>query len=1092
MSLRNLKVGIFFLYCIIWANTTSAQNEAIFSKLTRVDGLSHNNVYSIMQDRFGFMWFGTQDGLNRYDGFNFKQFYHEPSNNNSLSSSNLACFLESNNGTLWFGTYYGGLDMYDPLTDKFTHFLHIEGDVSSISSNNISCIVEDSIGNLWIGTSGGGFNYLDTKDNRFTRYNHKDDVFNTVSSNDVNAIVQDSINNLWIGTNNGLDYYDLKEKEFIHFVLGYESYDQRKQLAIKALLIDKDGLLWIGSSNGLFTFNKETNDLKEYKHEIRDSYSLSDDLINAIYQDSDGNIWVGTEHGLSFYDKEKDRFINYYFDITNPYSISSNRIWSIYEDRAKILWIGTKGGGVNKLDLKRKKFYSLSFMPNNPLSLSHPSVSSIVADSSGNIWLGTDGGGICVFNKKEVTTKCFNQRFNKQNSLSDDQIWSSCYGRGKIWLGMHLGGLNSVEVVDKEYVVKHFMKTGDSLGIANNQVNALMCDKDGFLWIATRDGLSKMIDTSVTQPPYFIRFKKNYSDSNSLSDNYITSLYQDHQGDLWIGTYSMGLNKMNIKTGKTVHFVSDINNSNTIGSNGIHTIFEDHLGVLWVGTAGGGLSKLNQDGKTFTRYYQKDGLASNEVMGILEDRSGFLWISTTKGLSKFDPLNEKFTNFDITDGLMNDGFNSSSVYQDEDGWMYFGTNSGLVYFDPSQIKLNPYIPDIVITKFTLLEDDKWKSRELFISKYSAESNQIILDYDENMFSIEFASLDYTNPGENIFQYKIDQINKEWIDYGNKRSIMVTNLEPGEYTFRIRGSNNDKLLNNEGIVLTIIVRPPFWKTEGFFFILGLVIILIFISIYSFLVKLKTNKILESKNKELEQTNLKLSESEKRLKMLNNTKDKFFSIIAHDLRNPFNPLLALTELLDDDYPDLDESERRDFIKEIRHGAKRLYDLLENLLHWALSQTKQIRYKQVTIELDELIQNNIDLLKINAEKKNILLTKNIHGDSRVLADENMLNSIVRNLLNNAIKFSAENTEIKVNISNSSDSCLVEVKDQGIGIPEENLSTIFTGFSKSTIDNAKGKGSGLGLILCKEFVEKNNGKIWVESKQGEGSSFFFTLKRA
>ena len=424
--------------------------------------------------------------------------------------------------------------------------------------------------------------------------------------------------------------------------------------------------------------------------------------------------------------------------------------------------------------------------------------------------------------------------------------------------------------------------------------------------------------------------------------------------------------------------------------------------------------------------------------------------------------------------------------------MYFGTNSGLIYFHPSQIKLNSFVPEIIITRFTLLEDDKWSSKDLFISKHNAQDNEIILDYDKNIFSIEFAALDYTEPEKNVYQYKIDEINKGWVDYGNKRSIMVTNLNPGKYTLRIRGANNDKKFNNEGLAVKILVRPPFWKTPGFFFILGVVIILIIISAYSFLVKLKTNKILALKNKELEQTNLKLIESERNLMLLNNTKDKFFSIIAHDLRNPFNPLLALTELLDEDYSELDEKERRDFIKEIRHGAKRLYDLLENLLHWALSQTKQIKFKPAKIDLGDLVLSNMELLKINAEKKHISLVKNFNGNFNVLADENMLNSIVRNLLNNAIKFSDEKTEIKISVEDIGDEYKVEVKDEGIGIPTENIDTIFRGLSKSSIDNAKGKGSGLGLILCNEFVEKNGGEIWVESEIGKGSSFFFTLNKA
>jgi len=1090
-----IRIAYIFLlfFGLIFHNYDSfSQIDVRFENLTRKDGLSHDNVYAIYQDRYGFMWFGTQDGLNRYDGFAFKQYFNDPTNINSLISNNFGEIIEDKQGYLWFGTHYGGLDRFDPLKNEFTHYLNVEDETSTLSSNNIRYMIEDEKGNLWIATSGGGINYFNLKTGEFTNYLFNDNDSNSISSNDVDALAIDKNKNLWVGTSKSLDYFNLKTKKISHYVLGYESYDQTREISIRSLLIDNNDLLWIGTSNGLYTFNKETKALKQYKYDITNPYSISDDYINKVFQDSNGDIWIGTENGLNFFDKKTKRFKAYFYDIRDRFSISNNRIWTIYEDRSKILWIATKGGGLNKLDLKRKRFHSLHYSTESKnVNLSHPSVSAITGDTTGNIWIATDGGGVCVFNKEVFNLKCYQQKLNKGNSLSDDQIWSTCSGKNKIWFGMHTGGLNSVELVKGEYKVTKYKKGTDSTSICNNQINALMYDKDGFLWIGTRDGLNKMIDTLPGKQPYFISYKKNYNGTNSISDNYITSIYQDHQGKIWIGTYSMGLNCLDTKTGEIKTFTNEIKHLNTLSSNSIHTIFEDHLGTIWIGTAGGGLNKLEKDGTSFKRYFMKDGLPSNEVMAILEDYFGNLWISTSKGLSKFDAINEKFTNFDVNDGLLSDGFNGESAYQDKNGWMYFGTNSGVVYFHPDQIQLNQIKPQIVITKFSLLKDNEWFTEDLFISEYNSKNNEFVLDYDKNIFSIEFAALDYTNPHENFFQYKIEGINDAWIDYGNKRTIMVTNLKPGTYILRIRGTNDDKLFNEEGLAISILVKPPFWETKIFFFIIGLLAILIIVSIYSFLVKLRTNKILASKNFELEQANLKLQISENNLKVLNDTKDKFFSIIAHDLRNPFNPLLSLTELLDDDYYVIDEKERRNYIKEIRHGAKRLYDLLENLLQWALTQTQQIKFKQVSIDIDDLIQSNIELLKINAEKKNIQIQYPLNGAKLVLADENMLNSIIRNLLNNAIKFSDENTKIEVSLKDVGSYCQVEIKDQGIGISKENIDSIFKGFSKSNIDSAKSRGTGLGLVLCKEFVEKNGGEIWVESTIGEGSSFIFTLKK-
>ncbi|MFN8258925.1 MAG: two-component regulator propeller domain-containing protein [Bacteroidales bacterium] len=1088
---KNYKIILILILNTFIVFNLFSQVDFRFESLSRKDGLSHDNVYAISQDRYGFMWFGTEDGLNRYDGYTFKQFYNEPSNPNSLVSNNFGEILEDRYGNMWFGTHYGGLDKFDPLKNEFTHFISDESNAQSLSSNNIRCLIEDTTGNLWIATSGGGINYFNAQTGKFTRFLHNEKDKNSLSSNDVDALVIDKNNNLWIGTNKSLDYFDLKTRKISHLILGFESYDFERNISVRTLCIDKFGLLWIGTSNGLFLYNPESKRVRKFEQDLINPRSISDDYINKIFEDSNGNIWIGTENGLNLYNRDKDNFTTFFFDVKDRYSLSNNRVWTIFEDKTEILWIATKGGGVNKLDLKRKKFYSLKYQPESKMSLNHPSVYSITGDTAGNVWLGTDGGGICVFQREKATTTHLKKKLTNKNMLSDDQIWSIAYGKGKYWIGMHTGGLNTVQISGNNYNITRYEKTGDSTGICNNQVNTILIDKSDFLWIGTRDGLNKMIDTANNQKPYFITYKKNFNDSNSLSDNYITCLYQDHLGNIWIGTYNSGLNCLDTKTGKIKTFITNPGNPNSLSSNSINTIFEDHLGNLWIGTAGGGLNKKGKDENTFSSYFMKNGLLSNDIKAILEDYQGNLWISSAKGITKFDTSTGAIVNFDVRDGMLADGFNKISAFQDLDGWMYFGTSSGLVYFQPEQILLNQHKPEIVITKFNYMKNNEWFSNDMFISDYHSKKAEFVLDYDKNIFSIEFAALDFTNPEENQFQYKIEQINNNWIDNGNKHSLMVTNLEPGKYVLRIRGTNNDKLFNEEGLSVIIEVRPPFWQTDAFFIIIGILTILIFVSVYSFLLKLKTNKILAYKNHELEQANLKLLESEKNLKSLNETKDKFFSIIAHDLRNPFNPLLSLTEFLDEEYNNLDEKDKHNFIKEIRHGAKRLYDLLENLLQWALTQTRQIKFKQEAINLDELVQSNIELLNINAEKKNISVINNIKEKVKVLADENMLNSIVRNLINNAIKFSADNSEIIVNLKEVESFYEIEIKDKGIGISAENVESLLNGTSRGKIDTKKGKGTGLGLILCKEFVEKNGGIIRIESEPGKGSSFFFTVPR-
>ncbi len=1085
--------GILFFTLILWALNSYAQVEERFERLSRIDGLSHDNVYSIIQDRYGFMWFGTQDGMNKFDGYSFQKLYHEPSNNNSLISSSFGEIYEDSKGYIWFGSYINGLDQYDPIKRKFRHFFYDEDDSVSLSSNKIRSITESKDGYIWIATSGGGLNKLDPLTGESVHFHHKEDDWNSISDNNVNSLVFDNLGRLWIGTDVGLDLYDIKANLFSHYELGRESFDDNKRLPVRTIIIDRYGIIWIGTTDGLFVLDPVTTEIREYNHDLTNPISISSGFINIIYEDSEGTIWVGTEDGgLNKYNREKDTFENYTHNVLDPQSISNNRIWSLYEDKSKILWIGTKGGGVNKLNLKRKKFYNMSYTSDSESGIPSPSVYAITGDTTGTIWIGTDGGGLCSFNSKKNKFNYFRTKPYKKNTLSDDEIWSIHTDKeNRIWVGTHSGGVNIIEKVKDKYLITNLLhKDNDSLSISNNQINKIFEDKNGIIWIGTRNGLNKLIPQNNSKKFTFYKYFSNYADTNSLSDNYITSVYHDHLGYIWAGTYAEGLNRIDEKNNKVLRFKNSLANTKTLSNNSINVIFEDHLGELWIGTKDG-LNKLNRADLSFKRYYRNNGLSSNEVMGILEDNSGNLWISTSNGLSKFNPINEEFTNFNISDGLLSDGFNFAT-YKNPKGKLFFGTNSGVISFFPNEIVLNTYKPPIVITSVKILKDQKWIEKANFVSDLQEIKEPLELDYN-NIITIEFAAFDYTKPSENNFEYKIEGLDESWVYYGKKRSITITNLEPGDYTFKVRATNSDKLLSDKEVSVKIKVKPPFWKSRGFLFMMLVLAILGATSIYSFLVKLKTNKILEEKNHELEDANQRLTKSQEDLKVLNDTKDKFFSIIAHDLRNPFNPLLALTELLHDDYDTFEDKERREFIKEIRDGAKRLYDLLENLLQWSLSQTQHKEFSKSELGMNELIQRNINLLKINSDKKKIKLVNEVENDVFVLADKDMVNSIVRNLINNAIKFSPEMSQITISCKDMDLEYQFAIKDEGVGVKPEYVDKIFDfGFSKTVINHSKEKGSGLGLILCKEFVEKNDGKIWLESEVKKGSTFYFTIPKA
>ncbi len=1092
MNIHKIKLSELVICILLVLNSvqTVAQKDAKFTHLTRQDGLSHNNVYVIFQDKYGFIWFGTQNGLDRYDGYTLKQFRHELYNNNSILSNNISEIVEDEYGNLWLGTN-GGLDCYNPIKNKFKHFNVDDENTCQLNNNEISSVAIDKNGNIWVATIGGGLNKIDSTLQACKHFTHDIYDASSIASNDIYDILVDDENNLWIGTSNSLDYLDVETNSFTHFVIGHEGFDENMHLMIQALLLDKEEILWIGTSNGLFTLDVDIGLVTTYETDVLNANSLPDNNVNALLEDSNHDIWIGTDNGMSCFSKTTRQFTNYFCTPNNTQNISNNRVISLFEDRSQILWIGTEGGGVNKLDLKRKPFYNCNISNNMLRGVFNPNIAAMVKDSSGNIYLGTNGSGLSIGKTNIKNHECIDfEVFKSNENIPDDQIRTLCYANDKLWVGMHTGGLSSISKKNGKYVVKNYKNTGDSTGISNNQVNAIIESNDGCLWVGTRNGLDKMVCSTEKSSAYFISYKHSFSHKNSISDNYITALMQDKKGNIWVGTYDNGIDKINSITQEITHYENIPNSENSLISNRINSIKEDHSGRIWVGTIDRGIDVFNPDNTTFKHYNIHNGIESYEIMAILEDNENNLWISSSKGLAKLNYDTNKFDIYDISDGIINDGFNKNAAFKDKNGWLYFGTNSGLVYFNPEKIKSNPIKPDIVITNFTILNDKKWVHKEIFVSKYNAQNKVIELNHDENIFSIEFASLDYTNPENNIYQYKIEEIHNDWIDYGKQRKLTITSLASGNYTLRIRGSNNDGLFNDNGITLKIIIKPAFIETNIFYFLMSIFAIILFAWIYNYSVKMKTNKILEAKNEELEHTNLKLLESEHNLKDLNESKDKFFSIIAHDLRNPFSPLISLSELLDSEYEILEDKERQDYIREIRYGAKRLYDLLENLLHWSLSQTKRIKFSPEILDLDDLVSINIDLLTIHAEKKDIKLIKNFDGTHNVYADEDMLNLVVRNLLNNALKFSHEGSSIEVNLHENTDFEIVEIKDSGVGISADDMETIFTGLPKNK-NKKKGSGSGLGLILCKEFVEKNGGKIWVESEKNKGCSFFFTIKK-
>ncbi len=795
------------------ATVYAAETKLQFEHITVDQGLSQSGIISMLQDSQGFMWFGTQDGLNKYDGYNFIVYKYNELDSHSLSDNFIASIYEDKSGIIWVGTDAGGLNKFNRKTEQFTRYQHESDNLNSLSHNRVLSIYEDNSGTLWIGTDGGGLNKFDRQTEQFTRYQHHSDEVNSLSSDSVFSIYEDSFATLWIGTGGGgLNKFNPETGYFTAYKNNPVDPNSLSDDTVLSMYEDRLDRLWIGTKGGgLNEFNRKAGKFTHYAHDPDNPHTLNHDTVNSIAEDDFGNLWLGTTSwygnsygaGLDKFTPKTEQFTHYINEPTNLNSLSDNLVIYVAKGTSQVLWIGTAFGGINKLDLKGKKFSYYRQDSANLNSLSDNHVMSIDEDQSGTIWIGTANGGLNKFERKTEKFTYYKHDFANPYSLSNDNVWSTFEdSNGTLWIGTLGGGLNQFDRKTGEFTqYKHDPNNPNSL--SDDTVTAISEDRVGRLWVGTFNGGLNRFDRKTGK---FAHYKHDPNNSSSLSDNTIVSVYEDYVSSLWIGTVSGGLNRFNRKTGKFAHYKHDPNNPNSLSYDRILSINEYPAGTLWIGTYGGGLDKFDTVSETFTHYTQKDGLPNNTIAGILADDEGNLWLSTGKGLSKFNPQTETFRNYDVSDGLQGNEFDGVKAYlKSKTGEMFFGGLNGFNAFYPEQVKDNPHIPPIVITDFKKFNE----SVKLDIA--ISETKEIKLSYKDNFFGFEFAALDYTNPHKNQYAYKLEGFDKDWIYAVTRRYATYTNLDGGTYTFRVKGSNNDGVWNEEGTSVKIIITPPPWKT-----------------------------------------------------------------------------------------------------------------------------------------------------------------------------------------------------------------------------------------------------------------------------------------
>jgi diguanylate cyclase (GGDEF)-like protein len=779
-----------------------------FRQLTPEDGLSQSTVHAIVQDREGFMWFGTQEGLNRYDGYEFKTFSPDPEDSGSRSMPIVRALLEDGSGILWVGTD-DGLHRFDRSSSEFVRYENDPTNPSSLSNNRIRVIYEDRNGSLWLGTEGGGLNRFDRESETFTRFNHNPSNPTSLSNDYIRSVVQDEDGALWVGTEGGgLNRMDTLTGRFRHFV-----HDKRNERSLGSDLLrvvyqDREGTLWVGTDDaGLDRFDAETETFQHFRHDPLNPRSLANDWVRALHQDSRGTLWVATDGGLCEYRRESESFVRYAHDPTDPTSLLENRVTAIYEDRGAVLWVGTYSG-VSRWNIGTGFF---GHYKNDGTSANQVSGNLIqsFAESPGDgaIWIAAYGNGLNRLDRKTGEYKHYRSLPGDPESLADDRVMSLAVDReGFVWAGMIDSGLDRLD--PRTGVFAHFRHDPQNpRSLSRNAVTRIYEDRQGVLWIGTYKGGLNRLDRGTGQ---FIRYQHDPSNPTSLSNDRVLGITEGEDGILWIGTDGGGLNRFDPEKGTFSHYRHDPADPESLSSDNVWVVHRDRMARLWIGTQGAGLNRWEPAARQahvgrFKRYDTEDGLPSAVVNGILEDDSGNLWISTHRGISRFSPDTETFKNYDATDGLQSLEFNHAAFFEASDGEMFFGGSNGFNSFYPHLVRENPHAPPVTLTAFLKF------NQPVKLGVPTTEVRQISLTHEDSVVAFEFAALDYTAPEKNQYRYKLEGFDEDWIDAGRLHRATYTNLSPRNYVFRVKASNNDGVWNEQGLAVRVGMIPPPWRT-----------------------------------------------------------------------------------------------------------------------------------------------------------------------------------------------------------------------------------------------------------------------------------------
>ncbi|QNT75733.1 sensor histidine kinase [Dehalogenimonas etheniformans] len=1070
--LTALAIGLLMIG-IIPIDKVIAQDYAYFEHLSIEQGLSQSSGLSLLQDEQGFIWFGTKDGLNRFDGVSFRVFRNDPLDPKSISDNYINSIVEDSYGTIWAGTLNGGLNLFNKIDSTFVSYKHLDSDPNTIISNLVRVVKADAEGFLWIGTPVG-LDRFDPKTQKFTHFVSNPMEDNSLIDNYIWALLLDSKGNLWIGTEAGLDRYNIATNAFTHYLWSPGSDNGLSGTTIRALFEDSSGQIWISTSNGLDVLNTVEESWKHFTNEPENAASVSNNRIRAITEDLEGNIWVGTTYGLNKYDKKTNSFIRFFNDPGNIDSLSNDVIWSLLVDRSGIVWIGTLNGGVEKYIPSKQAFLCLRNNPGNQNSLSNNVVKAIFQDSKGVFWFGT------------------------------------------------LGGINSYNPKTSQ-IIKYAYDPKKPLGLPNDSIKTIIEDKKGSLWIGTTGGLAKL-DPQSGDFRVWVREKDN---PNSLSDDVIWSLYFDGANNLWIGTNSgldrfdpstetierfgqtigipsttiytiiekngylligtgSGIFEFSLNKGISHHYISSESNTSSLSSNIIRHIFKSKSGEIWIATHNG-IDKFDTDAGTFIRYIGYRESQFGVVYGILEDNSGALWFSGNNGLYRMDPRGQNIRHYDVSDGLQSNEFSEGAFYKDNNGWLLFGGINGLNWFDPAMLEVQNKAPELVITGINTI------TGTLKLSEPAHDARTISLNYKNNSLVIDFAALEYISPTKTTYSFKLDGFDSEWRTQNfDQRSVSYTNLPKGTFTFFLRASQIDGEWETETLSLTIKVAPPFWNTWWFYILSAVAAAFFTLSIIRLRVASVTRQkerleiLVDRRTVQLKEEVEKHKITESKLSEEIEDRVKYTRALVHELKTPLTSLSISSELL----ADVAQTEPYySLSKVIDRAVNRLDKRCAELLDLAKGESGVLKVNKQELDPNIFFENLYNDLVPVASNKGIAFDYE-HDDSMPIMsiDPERIGEVVLNLVDNALKFTPEGGKVTLDVRSEGNGVIVSVTDTGSGIDPEILPHLFEP-KYQTKNHNKGDGLGLGLVLSRMFVELHGGRLTVSSVPEKGSTFRFNL---